>query len=62
MTFAQGVTIGQTNKGNQVIYDEAASYYQQLRWFKTRLTKLEYAQTLAALLASFQFVPQGKGR
>jgi ubiquinone/menaquinone biosynthesis C-methylase UbiE len=62
MTFAQGVTIGQTNKGNQVIYDEAASYYQQLRWFKTRLTRLEYAQTLAALLASFQFVPQGKGR
>jgi len=62
MTFAQRLTIGQTNKGNQGIYDEAASYYQQLRWFKTRLTRLEYAQTLAALLASFQFVPQRKGR
>ena len=51
-----------TNKGVQGIYDEAASYYQQLRWFKTRLTRLEYAQTEDALLSQFQFVPANKGR
>lgn len=62
MTFAHRFTMGQTNQGNQAIYDEAAAYYQQLRWFKTRLTKLEYAQTQAALLATFQFVPERKGR
>lgn len=59
----QSVDVGMkqtTNVGNQRIYDEAASYYQQLRWFKTRLTRLEYAQTERALLAEFK--PSAKGR
>ena len=32
----QSVDVGMkqtTNLGNQRVYDEAASYYQQLRWF-----------------------------
>jgi ubiquinone/menaquinone biosynthesis C-methylase UbiE len=62
MTFAQNLGAEVTNKGIQGIYDEAASYYQQLRWFKTRLTRLEYAQTEDALLTQFQFVPGDKGR
>lgn len=63
MTSAQSVNVEQhTNQGIQEIYDEAASYYQQLRWFKTRLTRLEYAQTEAALLDQFQFIPDNKGR
>jgi SAM-dependent methyltransferase len=62
MESAQELGIGPSNKGIQVIYDEAASYYQHLRWFKTRLTKLEYAQTEDALLAQFHFVPDRKGR
>lgn len=43
-----------TNEHIERLYDEAASYYQQLRWFKTRLTRLEYAQTEQALLSSFK--------
>ncbi|HEX2348189.1 MAG TPA: methyltransferase domain-containing protein [Ktedonobacterales bacterium] len=63
MTSAQSVNVEQhTNQGIQEIYDEAASYYQQLRWFKTPLTRLEYAQTEAALLDQFQFIPDNKGR
>lgn len=62
MASAQNLSVTHTNEGIQGIYDEAASYYQQLRWFKTRLTKLEYHQTEDALLTQFQFVPQNKGR
>lgn len=43
------------NKQIEGIYDEAAAYYQQLRWFKTRLTRLEHTQTEEALLAQFRF-------
>jgi len=62
MASAQNVSVSTSNQGIQGIYDEAASYYQQLRWFKTRLTRLEYQQTEGALLAQFQFVPENKGR
>ena len=63
MTSAQKLSVEQhTNQGIQEIYDEAASYYQQLRWFKTRLTRLEYAQTEAALLSQFHFSQEKKGR
>ncbi len=62
MESAQELGVGQSNKHIQGIYDEAASYYQQLRWFKTRLTRLEYAQTEDALLTQFHFVPENKGR
>jgi SAM-dependent methyltransferase len=62
MASAQNVSVAPSNQGIQGIYDEAASYYQQLRWFKTRLTRLEYQQTEDALLAQFQFVPENKGR
>jgi ubiquinone/menaquinone biosynthesis C-methylase UbiE len=51
---------GHAHKHIEGIFDEAASYYQQLRWFKTRLTRLEYAQTEAALLAELQ--PRQDGR
>lgn len=54
------VNDGHTNKQNQDVFNEAASYYQNLRWFKTRLTRLEYAQTEAALLAELQ--PKQDGR
>ncbi len=50
----------QTNKQIQGVFNEAASYYQNLRWFKTRLTRLEYAQTEAALLAELQPRPDGR--
>ncbi len=49
-----------TNQQIQGIFDQAASYYQDLRWFKTRLTRLEYSQTEQALLAELQ--PSEKGR
>jgi SAM-dependent methyltransferase len=62
MNYAQDVSAAQTNKGVQGIYDEAAAYYQRLRWFKTRLTRLEYDQTEDALLTQFHFVPENKGR
>lgn len=62
MGAAQNLSMGQINKGIQGVYDEAASYYQHLRWFKTRLTRLEYDQTEAALLAQFHFTPESKGR
>jgi SAM-dependent methyltransferase len=48
------------NKRIEGIFDGAASYYQHLRWFKTRLTQLEYAQTEQALLAELQ--PKQEGR
>jgi ubiquinone/menaquinone biosynthesis C-methylase UbiE len=51
---------GQSNKPIEGVFDEAAAYYQNLRWFKTRLTRLEYAQTEAALLAELQ--PRADGR
>ncbi len=51
---------GHSNKQIQGVFNEAASYYQNLRWFKTRLTRLEYAQTEAALLAELQ--PRQDGR
>lgn len=51
---------GHSNKQIQGVFDEAASYYQNLRWFKTRLTRLEYDQTEAALLAELQ--PRQDGR
>jgi ubiquinone/menaquinone biosynthesis C-methylase UbiE len=62
MATVREVDIRSGNKGIQGIYDEAASYYQHLRWFKTRLTKLEYDQTESALRAQFQFAPGNKGR
>lgn len=62
MESAPELSVEHTNEGIQGIYDEAASYYQHLRWFKTRLTRLEYAQTEDALLSQFQFVPGNKGR
>lgn len=62
MDSAQNLSVRGINQGIRGIYDEAASYYQQLRWFKTRLTRLEYAQTEDALLSQFQFVPENKGR
>jgi ubiquinone/menaquinone biosynthesis C-methylase UbiE len=49
-----------TNEQIQGIFDQAASYYQELRWFKTRLTRLEYSQTEQALLAELH--PSDKGR
>jgi ubiquinone/menaquinone biosynthesis C-methylase UbiE len=49
-----------TNQDIQGVFDEAATYYQNLRWFKTRLTRLEYAQTEQALLAELQ--PSSAGR
>ncbi len=62
MDTAQGVSARETNRQIQGIYDEAASYYQRLRWFKSRLTLLEYHQTEDALLTQFHFVPMNKGR
>lgn len=63
MTFAPRVSVApHTNEGIREIYDEAASYYQTLRWFKSRLTRLEYAQTEDTLLQRFHFVPDSKGR
>lgn len=62
MASMQNVSAAQTNQGIQGIYDEAASYYQQLRWFKTRLTRLEYAQTEDALVQRFHFMSDNKGR
>lgn len=35
---------------NQTIFNDASSYYQQLRWFKTRLTRFEYDLTQRVLL------------
>ena len=32
------------------VFNDAASYYQQLRWFKTPLTRFEYGQTERVLL------------
>lgn len=49
-----------TNQQIQRVYDEAASYYQHLRWFKTRLARLEHAQTEQALLESFKLSPRGR--
>lgn len=49
-----------TNKQNQDVFDQAASYYQNLRWFKTRLTRLEYSQTEQALLAELHPSEQGR--
>lgn len=62
MAYAQSPSVARSNKHIQGIYDEAASYYQHLRWFKTRLTRLEYAQTEDALLTQFCFVPEHRGR
>jgi SAM-dependent methyltransferase len=62
MAYAQSLNMEPANRHIQGIYDEAASYYQHFRWFKTRLTRLEYAQTEDALLTAFQFVPASKGR
>lgn len=50
MATARSVTTRQPNEHIEGIYDEAASYYQQLRWFKTRLTRLEHEQTRDALV------------
>jgi SAM-dependent methyltransferase len=36
--------------GNQQIFGEASSYYQHMRWFKTRLTQAEYDITRTVLL------------
>ena len=49
-----------TNQQIRGVFNQAASYYQNLRWFKTRLTRLEYAQTEAALLAELK--PRQDGR
>jgi len=62
MEMSQRMSAHDTNMQIQGIYDEAASYYQQLRWFKSPLTRLEHRQTADALLTSFQFVPENKGR
>lgn len=35
---------------NKNIFDNASSYYQHLRWFKTRLTRFEYDLTRRVLL------------
>lgn len=35
---------------NKRIFDDASSYYQQQRWFQTRLTRYEYALTRTVLL------------
>lgn len=35
---------------NQRIFDDASSYYQHLRWFKSRLTRFEYTLTRKVLL------------
>lgn len=60
MIQAAKPTASFTNQQIQGIYDEAASYYQQLRWFKTRLTRLEYTQTERALLAEFKLSTEGR--
>lgn len=62
MDTVQRTSAREVNKQIQGIYDEAASYYQQLRWFKSRLTRLEHSQTADALLTQFRFVPGNKGR
>ncbi len=49
-----------TNEQIQGVFDQAASYYQHLRWFKTRLTRLEYSQTEQALLAELRPFEQGR--
>jgi SAM-dependent methyltransferase len=38
------------HRHNKRIFDDASSYYQQMRWFKTRLTKYEYNLTRTVLL------------
>lgn len=38
------------HRHNKRIFDDASSYYQQQRWFKTRLTRYEYALTRTVLL------------
>ncbi|HZU14561.1 MAG TPA: methyltransferase domain-containing protein [Chloroflexota bacterium] len=35
---------------NKRIFDDASTYYQQMRWFKTRLTRFEYDLTRRVLL------------
>lgn len=62
MTTVTGATTKLPNEHIEGIYDEAASYYQQLRWFKTRLTRLEYEQTREALLAMLERAKRPGGR
>lgn len=62
MASAISISTRQPNEHIEGIYDEAASYYQHLRWFKSRLTRLEHAQTRDALLAQFRFTHHEGGR
>jgi 2-polyprenyl-3-methyl-5-hydroxy-6-metoxy-1,4-benzoquinol methylase len=45
------------HRNNQQIFDDAASYYQDLRWFKTRLTRFEYDLTRQVLLEELSVSP-----
>jgi ubiquinone/menaquinone biosynthesis C-methylase UbiE len=44
---------------NRRIFGDAASYYQNLRWFKNRLTRYEYSLTRRVLMEELSTVPTG---
>lgn len=48
------------HKGNRQIFNDAASYYQTLRWFKTRLTRFEFDLTRTVLLEDLAPNPGAK--
>jgi SAM-dependent methyltransferase len=47
---AEAATAIMPHRHNKRIFDDASSYYQQQRWFQTRLTRYEYALTRTVLL------------